>query len=262
MAGRNSDGPVAAPSSSTLWIVHRDSRQRAALARLSGAGENTILGAPSNEIFESASPADVVLLAVKPQTVPLVLEELGDMLRTDQLLISVAASVSTAFLDKRVPGAVPIVRAMPNTPCLVRQGMTGLAPGAHATAEHLATARSVFDAVGRTVVLEDKHMDAVTALSASGPAYLCVIIESLAEAGVKLGLPREVATELAAQTVVGTGVMVLETGEHPALLKAQVTTPAGCTVDGLLELEAGGLRVTLIKAVVEASRRARELLET
>jgi len=119
----------------------------------------------------------------------------------------------------------------------------------------------VFDSVGHTAVLEDRHMDAVTALSASGPAYLCVIIESLAEAGVKVGLPREVATELAAQTVVGTGRMVLETGEHPALLKAQVTTPAGCTVDGLLELEAGGLRVTLIKAVVEATRRAHELLE-
>jgi pyrroline-5-carboxylate reductase len=211
---------------------------------------------------EAVEGADVVLLAVKPQTVPHVLEELGDALHPDQLLVSVAASVGTAFIDKRLPAAVPVVRAMPNTPCLLRMGMTGIAPGAHATDEHVTLARSIFEAVGRVVVLDDKHMDAVTALSASGPAYLCVIIESLAEAGVKVGLPRDVATELAAQTVVGTGHMVLETGEHPALLKAQVTTPAGCTVDGLLELEVGGLRVTLIKAVVEATRRARELLET
>jgi pyrroline-5-carboxylate reductase len=115
--------------------------------------------------------------------------------------------------------------------------------------------------VGRTVVVDEKHMDAVTGLSASGPAYLYVVIESLAEAGVKVGLPRDVATLLAAQTVVGAGAMVLETGEHPAKLKDAVTTPAGCTVDGLLELEEGGLRVTLIKAVVRATQRAKELLE-
>jgi pyrroline-5-carboxylate reductase len=210
---------------------------------------------------EAVEGADVVLLAVKPQKVPQVLEELGDALHGGQLLISVAASVGTSYLDERLPADVPVVRAMPNTPCLLRRGMTGVAPGAHAGEADLDVARHIFEAVGRVVVLDDVHMDAVTALSASGPAYLFLIIESLAEAGVKVGLPREVATELAAQTVVGTGEMVLQTGEHPALLKAQVTTPAGCTVDGLMELEDGGLRVTLIKAVVEATRRARELLE-
>jgi pyrroline-5-carboxylate reductase len=211
---------------------------------------------------EAAAEADLVVLAVKPKTVPKVLAELQGHLRPDQLLVSVAASVGLATIEQQLGPEVPVIRAMPNTPCLIRQGMTGLAPGRHATAEHVARARAVFDSVGRTVVLEDRHMDAVTALSASGPAYLCVIIESLAEAGVKVGLPREIATELAAQTVVGTGMMVLDTGEHPALLKAQVTTPAGCTVDGLLELEAGGLRVTIIKAVVEATRRAHELMDS
>ena len=122
-------------------------------------------------------------------------------------------------------------------------------------------AREIFDAVGRIIVLDEKHLDAVTGLSASGPAFLYIVIESLAEAGVKVGLPRNIATELAAQTMAGTGTMVLQTGEHPAKLKDLVTTPAGCTIDGILELEEGGLRVTLIKAVVRATERAKELLE-
>jgi pyrroline-5-carboxylate reductase len=206
--------------------------------------------------------ADVVLLSVKPQQVPLVLGEIGEVLQPSQLLISVAASVSTAYIEKHLDHAVPVVRAMPNTPSLLKKGMTGLSAGRNATPEHLKLARSIFDAVGRTVVVDEKHMDAVTALSASGPAYIYIVIESLAEAGVKVGLPRHIATELAAQTVVGSGSMVLETGSHPALLKDMVTTPAGCTIDGILELEEGGLRVTLIKAVVCATKRAKELLES
>jgi len=140
--------------------------------------------------------------------------------------------------------------------------MTGVAAGVNARPEHLELALDIFRAVGRTLIVDEKHMDAVTALSASGPAFIYIIIESLAEAGVKVGLPRDVATELAAQTVLGSGAMVLETGEHPAKLKDLVTTPAGCTIDGILELEEGGLRVTLIKAVVRATERARELLES
>jgi pyrroline-5-carboxylate reductase len=186
----------------------------------------------------------------------------GGALRASQLLISAAASVGTAFIEKHLKAPVPVIRAMPNTPCMLRVGMTGLAPGKNARAEHMAVARRIFDAVGRTVIADEKHMDAITALSASGPAYIYIIIESLAEAGVKVGLPREMATQLAAQTVVGSGTMVLETGEHPAKLKDHVTTPAGCTIDGILELEAGGLRTTLIKAVVKATQRARELLES
>lgn len=219
-----------------------------------------VAGTLSNRM--AAEAADIIILAVKPQTVPRVVVEISDVLRASQVLISVAASVSTAFIEKHLAAPVPVIRAMPNTPSLLRKGMTGIAPGSNAESEHVALAKFIFDAVGRTVVADEKHMDAITGLSASGPAFIYIIIESLAEAGVKVGLPRDVATELAAQTVVGAGSMVLETAEHPAKLKDMVTTPAGCTIDGILELEEGGLRVTLIKAVVKATQRAKELLET
>ena len=138
--------------------------------------------------------------------------------------------------------------------------MTALCKGQHAGARDLEIASALFGVVGRTVVVDEKLMDAVTGLSASGPAYIYIILESLAEAGVKVGLPRDVATLLAAQTALGAATVVLETGDHPALLKDSVTTPAGCTIDGIMELEEGKLRVTLIKAVVKATQRAGELL--
>lgn len=206
--------------------------------------------------------ADLVVLAVKPQQVAPVLEEVRASLRPDQLLVSVAASVGTPFLEKHLDGPIPVVRAMPNTAALIKQAITGIAGGTHAKAHHLETARGIFSAVGRVVVVDEKHLDAITGLSASGLAFIYVVIESLAEGGVKMGLRRDLATELAAQTTLGAGAMVLTTGSHPALLKDNVTTPAGTTIDGLLELEEGGLRVTLIKSVVQATRRARELLES
>ena len=175
-------------------------------------------------------------------------------------MLSVAASGPAAYIEKRLASGVPVVRAMPNTPCLIRKGMTAVARGRHAGDSHLETARQIFATLGRCLILDERHMDAVTGLSASGPAYLYVVIESLAEGGVKVGLPRDVATELAAQMVLGAASMVLESGEHPAKLKDVVTTPAGCTIDGLLELEEGGLRVTLIKSVVRATERARDLI--
>jgi pyrroline-5-carboxylate reductase len=208
--------------------------------------------------LEAARGAEVVLLGLKPQQMTRVLEEIGATLTPRQILISVAASVSTAVIQRSLKQAVPVVRAMPNTPVLVRQGMTGLACGTHAGEEHLERAREIFGAVGRTLVVDEPHMDAVTGLSASGPAFLYIAIEALADGGVKVGLPREIATELAAQTVLGSGAMVLRTGEHPARLKDAVTTPSGTTIDGILELEDGGLRVALIKAVVRATRRAGE----
>ncbi len=204
--------------------------------------------------------ADLVLVAVKPQALGEVLAEIGDVLERGQLLVSIVASATTEFIARRLKGDVAVVRAMPNTPSQIGAGMTVLCAGSHATAADLERARAIFDAVGRTLVLDEKHMDAVTALSASGPAFVYVVLESLAEGGVKVGLPRQIATELAAQTALGAAKMVLETGEHPALLKDAVTTPAGCTIDGLLQLEEGGLRVTLIKAVVEATRRASQLI--
>jgi pyrroline-5-carboxylate reductase len=209
---------------------------------------------------EAVRDADIVLIAVKPQVVGEVLKVIAPELKEKAMVISVAASVPTSYIEERLGRAVPVVRAMPNTPSTVGCGMTGICRGAHAGAEHLETARTMFDAVGRTVAVDEKNMDAVTGLSASGPAFAYIILESLAEAGVKVGLPRDISTLLAAQTMKGAASVVLETGDHPALLKDAVTTPAGCTIDGILELEEGKLRVTLIKAVVKATSRAGELL--
>lgn len=206
--------------------------------------------------------ADLILLTVKPQTIEEVLLNIRESLRESQLVVSSVASVSTAHIENIIGRRIPVVRAMPNTPCVIGAGMTGLCAGRYVGKDDMELAQQVFDCLGRTVLVDEKHMDAVTALSASGPAYIYMVIESLAEGGVKMGLPREVATQLAAQTLLGASRMVLETGEHPALLKDTVTTPAGCTIDGILELEEGGLRVTLIKAVVRATQRAKELLRS
>lgn len=211
---------------------------------------------------QAVAGADLVLLCVKPQQVRGVLHEIKKQLGKDTLVISVAASVTTALIERELDRGVRVVRVMPNTPCLIRHGMSALARGKHATEEDLTLAQAIFGSMGRTVRVDEKHMDAITGLSASGPAYVYMIIESLAEAGVKLGLARELSTELSAQTLLGASAMVLHTGEHPAKLKDVVTTPAGCTIDGLLELEEGGLRVTLIKAVVRAAQRAKELVES
>ena len=208
----------------------------------------------------AARQADIILVCVKPQTVREVLEEIRPEVGEDKLIVSVAASVPTQYLEKYLAANVPVVRAMPNTPCGIGCGMTGICKGSHATPSHLETARILFETVGRALVVDEKHMDAVTGLSASGPAFIYIILESLAEGGVKVGLPRDVATLLAAQTTQGAARVVLETGDHPALLKDGVTTPAGCTIDGILELEEGKLRVTLIKAVVKATERAGQLL--
>jgi pyrroline-5-carboxylate reductase len=208
------------------------------------------------------SGRDIILLAVKPQNMDKVVREIAEVITSSQLVITVAASVTTGYVEQRLESPVPVVRAMPNTPCVLGAGMTGLCAGLYARPEHLRMAESIFKSVGETVLVDESLMDGVTGLSASGPAYIYVIIESLAEAGVKLGIPRDISTLLAAQTMYGAARMVLESKAHPALLKDVVTTPAGCTIDGLLELEEGKLRVTLIKAVVKAAERARELVNT
>jgi pyrroline-5-carboxylate reductase len=205
--------------------------------------------------------ADIILICVKPQTVREVCEDIRTVLDPSKLVVSVAASVPTRSIEKFLAAEIPVVRAMPNTPCSVETGMTAICRGRFAEPHHLELGQRIFDTVGRTAMVDEKYMDAVTGLSASGPAFIYVILESLAEAGVKLGLPREVATLLAAQTTLGSARQLLETGDHPALLKDAVTTPAGCTIDGILELEEGKLRVTLIKAVVKASERAKDLYE-
>ncbi len=204
--------------------------------------------------------AEIILLCVKPNHVGCVCDEIDRALTDSHLLISVAASVPASYIEGRLTQRVPVVRAIPNTPCQVGSGMTGICGGRFADSKHLNLTQTLFDAVGRTVILDEKDMNAVTGLSASGPAFVYVVLESLAEAGVKVGLTRDTATLLAAQTVLGAARMVLETGDPPALLKESVTTPAGCTIDGLLALEEGNLRATLIKAVVKAVQRASELL--
>ncbi len=234
-------------------ITVRHEEKAAALAKELG-----VTGSTDNR--KAVREADIVLLAVKPQVVGEVLKEIAPELGKDTLIISVAASVPTSYIEQRAGAKVPVVRAMPNTCSTVGCGMTGICRGANASAEHLEIAQAMFNAVGRTVVVDEKNMDAVTGLSASGPAFIYIILESLAEAGVKVGLPRDIATLLASQTMKGAASVVLETGDHPALLKDAVTTPAGCTIDGIMELEEGKLRVTLIKAVVKATQRAGELL--
>lgn len=211
---------------------------------------------------EAVAGADVVLLCVKPQVAAAVLQEIDQDLGDRQVLVSIIAGLSTAAIEARLGDRqVAVVRAMPNTPSRIGRGMTAVCGGRHATEEQIERVRDLFAAVGRSLVLDERYFNAVTGLSASGPAFIYIVIEALAEGGVKVGLPRAVATELAAQTCLGAAAMVLETGQHPAMLKDEVTTPAGCTVDGILELEAGGLRVTLIKAIVEAARRSAELVD-
>jgi pyrroline-5-carboxylate reductase len=207
----------------------------------------------------AARQADVILLGVKPMQVPAVISEILPALNPSKLVLSFAASVKTRAIEDAAGCDLAVIRAMPNTPALLSAGATALCSGRFVTPQQIALAQRIFSTVGRTVVVDEKHMDAVTGLSGSGPAFLYIIIEALAEAGVNVGLPRDVATLLAAQTAYGSARMVLETGYHPALLKDAVTTPAGCTVDGILALEEGGLRATLIKAVKRATERAREL---
>lgn len=202
---------------------------------------------------------DVVILCVKPHQAEEVLKDVSRALSSKHLLISVCASLSTGQLSKWSGGKAAVVRAMPNTPSLIGEGMTVFCSGPHATEAHMALTSRLFSTVGQALSLEEGLMDGVTGLSGCGPAYIYLVIEALSEAGVKVGLPRKVATQLAAQTLVGSARMVLERGEHPAALKDEVTTPAGCTIDGLMALEEGKLRVTLIKAVLAASKRSAKL---
>jgi pyrroline-5-carboxylate reductase len=209
--------------------------------------------------LEAAKQADLILLAVKPFQVPDLIQQIRPALTAKKTLISIAASVKTQAIEEAAGLDIAVIRAMPNTPSALGAGAAALCKGRFVSAKQMELAERIFETVGRTVVVDEKHMDAVTGLSGSGPAYIYIIIEALAEAGVKVGLPRDVATQLAAQTAFGAAKMVLETGYHPALLKDAVTTPAGCTIDGILELEEGGLRVTLIKAVMRATERAKQL---
>ncbi len=209
--------------------------------------------------LELVKQSRIVVLSVKPQIIDRVLLQVGKQLQEGTLIISVAAGVTTAHIEERVAAGIRVVRAMPNTPALVGAGATALARGAHANDEDIALARVMFDAVGISVVLEESQLDAVTGLSGSGPAYIFLILEAMADAGVKVGLSRRNAQLLAAQTVMGSAKLLLETNQHPGQLKDMVTSPGGTAIAGLHTLEEGGLRTTLINAVESATRRSREL---
>lgn len=203
--------------------------------------------------------ASILILAVKPQDMETALKGIAFSVDRTKTIISVAAGITIAFIAERLPAKARIIRAMPNAPALVLAGAAGIAKGEHATAEDLQLAEAIFAAVGKAVVVEEKHLDAVTGLSGSGPAYTFLFIEALADAGVKMGLARDVARLLAAQTVLGAAKMVLESGRHPAELKDMVASPGGTTIAGLYVLERGGLRGTLIEAVEAATIRSQEL---
>jgi len=209
---------------------------------------------------EVARQADILVLSVKPQLMERVLAEIGPHIHSKALVVSIAAGIPIAVIEARLPQA-RVIRTMPNTPALVGAGATAIAAGGHATEADLAAARRIFDSVGMTVVLEESQLDAVTGLSGSGPAYIFLIIEALSDAGVKVGLSRHNAQALAAQTVLGSAKLLIETGEHPGRLKDMVTSPGGTAIAGLHTLEAGGLRTTLMNAVEAATRRSRELGE-
>lgn len=202
---------------------------------------------------------DVLVLAVKPQMFREVVAGLGAGALEGKLLISIMAGVTAAAIEEACGAAVRVVRVMPNTPALVLHGASALSAGSHATAEDLAFARGIFDLVGTSCVVEEKLMDAVTGLSGSGPAYVFTFIEALSDAGVKNGLPRDVAARLAAQTVLGAAKLVMETGEHPALLREKVTSPGGTTIAGIASLERNGFRGAVIAAVDTAVTRSAEL---
>ncbi|MCF6149544.1 MAG: pyrroline-5-carboxylate reductase [Candidatus Kuenenia sp.] len=208
-----------------------------------------------------AAFADVIILAVKPQIIGKALTDIKNDITPRHLIISIAAGIPIHFIESKLRENVRVIRVMPNTPCLIASSATAFALGTHATESDGTLAYNIFNAVGKVFQLEEKYLDAVTGVSGSGPAYVYMFIEALSDGGVKMGLPREIATTLAAQTVLGAAKMVLETGQHPAQLKDAVTSPAGTTIDGISKLEDGGLRATVINAVESAALKSKKLGE-
>lgn len=208
---------------------------------------------------EAVTDASIVLLAVKPQQVESAMTELGTCLKASQTLVSICAGVATSTLERFTKEPVPVVRVMPNTPAFVGQAASAICLGQHANDEHRQIAHAIFGAVGLAVDCDEKLLDAVTGLSGSGPAYVYIFIEALSDAGVEQGLPRPVATALAAQTVLGAAQMVLQAKKHPGELKDMVTSPGGTTIHGVHALEAGGFRAAVMDAVAAATQRAKEL---
>jgi len=216
-------------------------------------------GVKSVSNAEAARQADTIVLAVKPQDMEVLLAELAPLVTPDRLIVTIAAGITTSAIERRLADGVPVVRVMPNTPALVGEAMSAVAAGSHASAEHLERAEELFRPVGKVVRLPESQLDAVTALSGSGPAYVFYLVEAMTDAGILLGLPRAVAHELIVQTVYGAAVMLRETGEHPVALREAVTSPAGTTIAAIRELENHGVRAAFLSALEAARDRSREL---
>jgi pyrroline-5-carboxylate reductase len=203
--------------------------------------------------------AGLVVIAVKPQDFEALLGEVGGMVSPEQTVLSIAAAVPTSAIEERLPAGVPVLRAMPNTPATVHEGVAGLCAGAHADDEHLALAQEVLEHVGRVVRVPERYMDAVTAVSGSGPAYFALLAEAMIEAGILLGLSREDTTELVVQTMFGTAKLLRDEKMHPVELREMVTSPGGTTIRAIRELEQAGVRAAFLNAIQAAMDRSREL---
>lgn len=209
----------------------------------------------------AAAEADVVVIAVKPQDAGALMTELGPHIPADKLVISLCAGLPTSFFTKWLVSGTPVVRVMTNTPALVDEAMTAISAGPHATAEHLALAEELFIPLGKTIRVPESQQDAVTALSGSGPAYFFFLVEAMTDAGILLGLPRQVAYDLIVQTAIGSAIMLRDSGEHPVKLREAVTSPAGTTISAIRELENHGVRAALLGALEAARDRAKEIAD-
>ncbi|MGH3013188.1 MAG: pyrroline-5-carboxylate reductase [Gaiellaceae bacterium] len=208
---------------------------------------------------EAVRGADIVVIGVKPQDIEGLLGEIAGAVSPEQTVLSIAAAIPTALIEEHLSDGVPVVRAMPNTPMTVHEGMAGIAAGAHAAEEHLARAEEVLASVGRAVRVDEPYMDAITAVSGSGPAYFALLAESMIEAGILLGLSREISTDLVVQTMLGTAKMLRDQKMHPVELREAVTSPGGTTIAAIRELEQAGVRAAFLNAIQAAMQRSKEL---
>jgi pyrroline-5-carboxylate reductase len=211
--------------------------------------------------LSAVAEADVLAIAVKPQDAAGLLAEIGPKVPAGKLVVSLCAGLPTAFFAKALPEGTPVVRVMTNTPALVDEAMTAISAGTYATGEHLALAEEMFAPLGRTIRVPESQQDAVTALSGSGPAYFFFLVEAMTDAGILLGLPRQVAHDLIVQTAIGSAIMLRDSGEHPVKLREAVTSPAGTTISAIRELEVHGVRAAMLAALEAARDRAREIAE-
>jgi pyrroline-5-carboxylate reductase len=216
-------------------------------------------GVKTLDVPAAAAAAGTLVLAIKPQDIDTLLVELAPHARPEHLVVSVAAGVTTARIERALPAGVAVVRCMPNTPALVDQAMTAVSAGQHADEAHLDLAEQLLGAVGRVVRVPESQLDAVTALSGSGPAYFYYLVEAMIDAGILLGLPRTLAADLIVQTAIGASIMLRDSGEHPVQLREAVTSPGGTTIAAIRELEVHGVRAALIAAIEAAAKRSREL---